>query len=59
MPMMSDGFRARLRSEQEHAEEHDRCEVLGEGPQVPVRCSCGERFGPTWEEFTAELEERS
>lgn len=37
-----------------HEEEHARCEQLGEGAQVPVRCSCGERwagaheFHETW-----------
>lgn len=38
-----------------HKAQHDECFVLGEGPCVPVRCSCGERFGPTMEAFMADL----
>jgi hypothetical protein len=43
------------RAIQAHREEHYRCFELGEGPQVPVRCSCGERFGPTWVQFEQQI----
>jgi hypothetical protein len=42
--MMGETFRNRLRDAVAHDEEHRRCEELGEGAQVPVTCSCGERW---------------